>query len=61
MTRVRVCVQAGARQEALESPVLLLELPQLGVDVKRPSEVGLPLLVSILRQVSANRSKLLEL
>lgn len=33
--------------------MLLLEFPQLGVDVKRASEVGLPLLVSVLRQVSA--------
>lgn len=33
--------------------MLLLEFPQLGVDVKRPPKVGLPLLVPILRKVSA--------
>ena len=33
--------------------MLLLELPQLGVDVKRAAEVGLPLLVPILGQISA--------
>ena len=31
--------------------VLLLELPQLRVDVKGAAEVGLPLLVPILRQI----------
>lgn len=35
-------------------PVELLKLPQLGIDVKRSSEVALPLFVSILRQVSKN-------
>ena len=37
--------------------MLLLKLPQLRVDVKRPSEVGLPLLVSILREVSAEEER----
>lgn len=37
--------------------MLLLELPQLSVDVKRPSEVGLPLLVSVLRKVPVGRRR----
>lgn len=55
-----VCIQADAVLSCildviviLNWPVLLLELPQFSVDIKRPSKVGLPLLVSILRQVSA--------
>lgn len=36
-----------------ESPVLLLEFPQLGVDVEGPPKVRLPLFVSILRKISA--------
>lgn len=37
-------------------PVLLLKLPQLGVDVKGASKVGLPLLVSVLRKVSVGKT-----
>lgn len=32
--------------------MLLLKFPQFSVDIKRPAEVRLPLLVSILRKVS---------
>lgn len=38
--------------------MLLLKFPQLSVDIKRPSKVGLPLLVSILRKVSVEESTL---
>lgn len=41
--------------------VLLLELPQLGVDVKRATEVGLPLFVSVLRQIPEAVEELLGL
>lgn len=40
--------------------VLLLELPQFGVDVEGASEVGLPLFVSILGQVSAKGTGLVK-
>lgn len=43
------------------SPVLLLELPELRVDVKGPPEVTLPLLVSVLRQVAQPVEQLLAL
>ena len=36
--------------------MLLLKLPQLSVDIKSPSKVGLPLLVSILRKVSVTKN-----
>lgn len=35
--------------------MLLLELPQLGVDVEGSAKVRLPLLVSVLGQVAANK------
>lgn len=40
--------------------MLLLEFPQFGVDIEGPSKVGLPLLVSILREVSATKSNINE-
>lgn len=39
------------------SPVLLLKFPQFSVHVKGSSEVGLPLLVSILRQIPATKQR----
>lgn len=45
----------------IHSPVLLLELPELRVDVKGPPEVTLPLLVSVLRQVAQPVEQLLAL
>lgn len=36
--------------------MLLLELPQFGVDVKGPPKVRLPLFVSILRKVPAGKT-----
>ena len=42
-------------------PVLLLELPQLGVDVEGAAKVSLPLLVSVLGQVTEAVEKLLRL
>ena len=44
-----------------DSPVLLLELPELGVDVECPAEVGLPLLVPVLGQVAQPVEQLLAL
>lgn len=43
------------------SPVLLLELPELRVDVEGPPEVTLPLLVPVLRQVAQPVEQLLTL
>lgn len=43
------------------SPVLLLKLPQLRVDVEGPPEVTLPLLVPVLRQVTQPVEQLLAL
>lgn len=43
------------------SPVLLLELPELRVDVEGPPEVTLPLLVPVLRQVAQPVEQLLAL
>ena len=43
------------------SPMLLLKLPQLGVDVECPAEVSLPLLVSVLRHVPEAVEQLLRL
>ena len=42
-------------------PVLLLELPQLRVDVEGAAEVGLPLFVPVLGQVTEAVEKLLRL
>lgn len=36
----------------LDKSKLLLEFPEFGVNIKSSSEVGLPLLLSILRQIS---------
>lgn len=38
--------------------MLLLKFPQLSVDIKCPSKVGLPLLVSILRKIPVEESTL---
>lgn len=41
--------------------MLLLEFPQLGVDVKGPTEISLPLFVAVLRQVTEPVEQLLRL
>lgn len=41
--------------------MLLLELPQLGVNVERATEVGLPLPMAVLRQIPEPVEQLLRL
>lgn len=42
-------------------PMLLLKLPQFGVNVEGAAEIGLPLFMAILRQVTEAIKKLLRL
>ena len=44
-----VCTSSSSSSPVQDGAVLLLELPQLGVDIKCSAKVSLPLLVSVLK------------